>query len=248
MSEQLIYNEPVAVICINAKTSIKLIKDAIYYAMSMKTYTHGKTVTIKDIGFFNSSLFTLLDGTPLNSEPDFKLKEHTPLNIYSNNYTGQFVKCRKGNIKSLKLNEVYYVEDQLIKTYVSKYNNKTYPETKFKIRGIDRPLSPFNFEEMSIAEQRNIKLKNLNGSEIFKTGEQSRKFLQYDEKEKVSVLIDTLNKVLIDAKRVVSVKNKLNLTSLMIKKGMRHSLIAEDINNFLTPEIKKLLLPYDFEF
>lgn len=248
MSEQLIYNEPLAVICTNTKTSIKLIKNATYYATSMKTYTSAKSVTIKDVGIFNSSLFTLLDGSPLKFEPDFKLKDHIILDIYTNNYTGQFVKCRKSNIKSLKLNGIYYVEEQVTSNYVSSYNHKSYPIIKLKIRGIDRIFSPFNFEEIPIAEQRYIKLKNLNGVEKFSTSEQSRKFLQYNEKEKISVLIDTLSKVLIDAKRIVSIKNKLNLTSLMIKKGNRHSLIDEDINKFLTPEIKKLLLPYDFEF
>lgn len=245
MSNQVTYREPVIVICINTKHSIKLIAGATYYAMSMTSYRDKKTVYLKDVGIFDSSFFTLLNGNPLYKEQDFIVKDNNILNTFINNYKGQFVKCRVNTVKSLKINEIYYVEDQIQTRYISKYNNKSYPLTKLKIRGIERALSPQNFQEISIAEQRNIKLKNINGDKIFDT-EQKRKFLQYDEKEKTSILIETLSKVLIDVNKIISSKNKLNLTKLMLVKGVKHSLIADDINDFLTPDMKKLLAPYDF--
>lgn len=241
-------DEPVMVVCKNEKASIKLIKNATYYAMSLQTYTNQKSVYIKDVGYFSAYHFLLLNGNSLEKETDFRIKKPEVLNTTLNKYTGQFVRCRTDKIKSVKIDEIYYVEDQVIRNYKSSYNGKLYPEIRLKVRGVDRYLSPYNFEEIPIHEQRCIKLKNLNGSKIFKPGEQDRKFLQYNEKEKITILFEILYKVLTDANRIVSSKDKLNLIDLMVKKGIKHSIIAEDINSFITPEIKLLLTPYNFDF
>jgi len=153
----------------------------------------------------------------------------------SKNYTGEFVKCRYSSGKSYKEGEIYYVEKQISieKKSSGWYNSNTYTEYKFKIRGIKISSSTHRFEEIPIIEQRKIKLKNLKGEKI-KTGEQTRKFLLYSEKEKISILFEILSKVLIDINKTDNIE-KLNfdIVDLMIKKDLKYSLTREDIEPFL---------------
>lgn len=249
MSNKITYNEPLQVICINAKHSIKLIEGATYYALTMYQLTSSKqkNVQIKDVGYFDASYFSLLNGKPLDKEQDFITNITNILNIHSINYTGQFVRCRTSKLKTFKLNQIYYVEEQITTRYISKYNNKSYPLIKLKIKGIERPISPYNFVEIPIAEQRCIKLKNISGNNIFEI-DQERKFLHYSEKERISILFEILYNVLKDVNKTINSNNELNLTKLMLKKGTKYSIIIEDIKDFLKPDIKKMLTPYNFEY
>lgn len=181
------------------------------------TSSKQKNVQIKDVGYFDASYFSLLNGKPLDKEQDFIVNNNTILNTFVNNYTGQFVRCRKNNLKTLNFNKIYYVEEQIQTSYISKYNNKSYPITKLKIKGVNGKISPYNFTEISIAEQRCIKLKNINGNNVFEI-EQKRKFLLYNEKERVSILFELLSNVLKDVNKIISSKDELNLTKLMLKK------------------------------
>lgn len=245
--ERDIISEPIKVICINGKCSIKLIQNATYIATDLSTFRDKRSINIKGVGYFKSDYFTLLDGASLSNLKDFELNTSKILDSANKIYTGQFIRCKRSTNKSVKSGELYYVEDQKLTYYKSSYNGKSYPEYKIKLRGIDRYLMSTNFEEVPISEQRNIKLKNLNGIKT-PTGEQYRKFLHYSEKEKISILLQLLNKVLIDILSVVDIKDKFNLTELMIEKGKRYDIIKDDINLFLTPEMKNILKPYDLKF
>lgn len=238
----ILYKDPIRVICINSKNSTKLIKGATYFATGIITnnYTHNRKVCIKEVGSYSIDYFTLVDGRSLNNEPDFTI-ENTSIDTNNKNYTGQFVKCRWSSGKSLKEGEIYYVEKQIesIKKYgYNGYNNKI---IKFKIRGVKNQVSPYRFDEIDIKEQRNIKLKNLKGDKI-KTGEQTRKFLLYSERERVQILFEVFYKTLFDLSKTEI--SDVDITALMIKKGNNYSLIEEDIKPFLKSKVETLLKTY----
>ena len=228
-----IYREPIQVICINSRNSTKLVKGAIYCATSLYSYRAGeKIICIKGIGAYNVNSFTFLDGTSLHTAPDFTTEQPKMIDPKEKNYKGQYVKCRYSSGKSMKEGEIYYVEDQLeiVRDNSSYYGSSNkYIEYKLKIRGIKNKVSPYNFNEIDIIQQRYIKLKNLKGDKI-KTGDQTRKFLLYTEKERLSIVFDLLSRVLIDVR---SIKNLEDTTStiidLMIKKGSKYAIIKEDI-------------------
>jgi hypothetical protein len=92
----IIYKEPLKVICTNPKSSTKLIKGATYSASCLyinKWGNHDKKVQLKDVGNYNASQFTLLNGNSLENEPEFKLEERKRVDVLHHNYTGQFIKC-----------------------------------------------------------------------------------------------------------------------------------------------------------
>ena len=147
------------VICINPKESTKLIKGGIYTAISLQPRyrsTNEKSVHIKNIGTYNALNFTTLDGTELYNINNFNGEETTYLDASKKDYTGHFVKCRYSSGKSLKENEIYYVEKQ-VGIRKKSYNGSFYFVYKFKIRGVKNPVDPYNFYEIPITEQRNIK-------------------------------------------------------------------------------------------
>jgi len=238
-------NDSLKVICIT-KNSTKLIKGATYSAISIHSYTHGKisdrTIYLKNVGNYSIKNFTLLDGSSLDSIADFNIERTKGVDTNFTNYTGQFVKCRYSSGKSLKEGEIYYIEEQR-KTERKGYNGKIYYDFKFKIRGIRNCVSPYRFETIPIAEQRNIKLKNLKGEKI-KTGEQTRKFLLYTEKQKNCILFKILSQVLLDIDNV-EIDSKINISELMLTKGNKnYAIIKEDIELFLKCDISKLLSSY----
>jgi hypothetical protein len=145
--------------------------------------------------------------------------------------------------KSLKAGEIYYVEEQKIKKDSNPKNGYYRSDVKFKIRGIKNPVSTYKFEEIDIKEQRNIKLKNLKGDKI-KTGEQTRKFLLYTEKEKIQILFETLTRVLSDLAKI-EINEKPNLIRLMLIKGNKYALIEDDIKFFLKEKIETILKPFE---
>jgi len=230
----MIIKEPIKVICVDSKSN-KLIKGATYNANNLWVHLNDKYVYLKDIGTYNAKYFNTLDGTPLIKHSDFSMEVRKDVDPKSKNYTGQFVKCRYSSGKNYKEGEIYYVEKQISieKKSSGYYNSSTYTEYKFKIRGIKISSSTHRFEEIPIIEQRKIKLKNLKGEKI-KTGEQTRKFLLYSEKEKISILFEILSKVLIDINKTDNIE-KLNfdIVDLMIKKDLKYSLTREDIEPFL---------------
>lgn len=241
MENSLVYKEPLRVICINARNSTKLIKGATYFAQGIKTGSDKKReVQIKDVGFYSINYFSLMDGRSLNTEPDFHIQNNRKsLDTTNKNYKGQFVRCRWSTGKSLKEGEIYYVEEQRETTEISSWNNTSYKHVKFKIRGIRNPVNPYRFEEIDIREQRSIKLKNLKGDKI-KTGEQTRKFLLYSEREKIQILFEVLYKTLFDLSKT-EITPDVDMLSLMIRKGNNYALLEEDIKPFLKGKVETLL-------
>jgi len=241
MANSLEYKEPIRVICINARNSVKLIKGATYFANCLYTYSNpnDRRVTLKDVGTYTTKNFTLYDGQSLDHQPDFNVPYTRSVDTKEKNYTGHFVKCRYSSSKSMKEGEIYYVEEQ-VKKEMKSYGY----DTKFKIRGIRNLTNPYYFEEIAINEQRNIKLKNLKGQKI-KTGEQTRKFLLYSDKEKCNILLDLLAKTLIEINKVELNHGNVNLIDLMIAKGKKYDIKSEDIETFLKSKIETILKPFN---
>lgn len=232
----VLYKAPIKVICINPKNSTKLIKGATYQASSIHSWNKKRTIYLKDVGSYSIANFTLLDGRSLDGEPDFSL-ENKSLDT-EKSYTGQFVKCRYSTGKSLKEGEIYYVE----KEKREPRGNGRYVNLKLKIRGVRNYVSPYRFQEMDIKEQRNIKLKNLKGDKI-KTGEQTRKFLLYSEKEKITILFETLAKVMTDLNKI-EIETEIDIVGLMLLKGRKYDISGEDIRPFLKNKIETILKPF----
>jgi len=237
----IIYNEPITVICIDASHSIKLIKGGTYLANSIRTYSSDRKIYLKNINYYSAKYFTTIDGKSLDDTPDFTVKITISLDTDNKDYTGQFVRCLSSSGKVLKQDEIYYVENQ-IRTQRIGHNNVIFYDTKLKIRGVRNCVSPYRFNEIDITQQRNIKLKNLEGKKAI-TGDQTRKFLLYSEKEKVRILFDSLTKVLFDINRIENDIN-LDISKLMIIKGKNYSLIEEDVIPFLKI-VKLILKPYE---
>jgi hypothetical protein len=228
------------VVCVTAKNSSKLIVGATYIVTDIYTYSLNKrTVYLKNLGGFSSTFFRLPDGSTLDNLPDFIRTES--VNVNKKDYTGQFVKCRCSTGKVLKEGEIYYVDKQII-IKKAVYNQK-YIKTKFKIHGIRNLICPDRFEEIPIIEQRNHKLKNINGNKI-KTGEKTRKFLLYSEKEKVAILFEILAKVLLNIKNI-ELPDNVDIIKLMVIKGNKdYALIENDVITFFKNEIGILLNVY----
>lgn len=242
MSNTLIYKEPIRVICINAKHSTKLIQGATYFSTGIytKSWNGERSVNLQGVGSYNIKYFTLMDGRSLDSEPDFIVPYNKSVDTQNNNYTGQFVRCRWSSGKSMKEGEIYYVKEQ---KQISRTDsrNRVHTETKFKIRGVRNCVNPYRFTEIPLTEQRSIKLKKLKGQDI-KTGEQTRKFLLYSDKEKIKILLETLYKVIIDLNNA-EIENP-NLLELMLIKGRNFALIEDDIKPFLKGKIDTLIKPF----
>jgi hypothetical protein len=236
-----IYRKPIQVIC-NSDSSTKLIKGAQYIAISINTTTCNnkinRTIYIKDVGGFVLKNFTNIDGSSLDNEPDFSIQTDNRL-IDTKDYTGQFIKCiySYSSCKSLKGNEIYFVEKQ-----INTPSSRGRYDIKLKIRGIKNLVNSYKFREIDISEQRKIKLNNIKGN-ITKTGEQTRKFLLYTEKEKTIILFETLTKVLVDINNIHD--GSVNITDFMIKKGKNYCLIEDDIKEFLKTTILDSLKPFN---
>jgi len=243
-----VYKDPIRVVCINAKNSKKLIKGATYFATAIRTYNRGnqsdRHVYLKDVGSYVAKNFTLSDGSSLDNQPDFSVQYRSSLDYTNKNYTGQFIKCRYSSGKSMKEGEIYYVEEQRSVPHTG-YNGQIRYDIKFKIRGVKNCVNPYRFEEIPITEQRAIKLKNLKGDKI-KTGEQTRKFLLYTEKERVSILFEALTKAVLDLNKV-EIKEKTDLVSIMIAKGYNYAINEDDIKPFLKGKIETLLKLYNID-
>lgn len=243
MATPLTYKQPIKVICVKTKSSKKLIKGAIYLATNIGTNPRDSTDRHIRIpaGLYSLDCFTFVDGKSLENEPDFNLERGNLLkdNV---NYVDQCVRCRWSSGKILKKDEIYYVENQ--KTQVRyDWNKMPYNHVELKIRGIKNWLSSNNFEEMPIAEQRKIKLKNLNGEKV-KTGESTRKFLLYTEKEKVLILFNLLLSSLVDVNGA-ELTEQIDISKLILNKGKQYNIIEEDITEFLE-NIKSTLKPFNF--
>lgn len=231
------------VIC-TKNNSTKLIKGATYVASALYTYSNRRTLYITDIGNYSADNFVLEDGSSLKNIKDFK-QEYNSLDLKGVNYTGQFVRCgRYSSSKTLKPNEVYYVEEHKVIQKRYTYNSSnTYEDHKFKIRGIRNLVNAYNFVQIPITEQRHLKLKNLAGTPI-KTGEQTRKFLLYSEKEKHSILLVVFSSAISDISKIQNTE-KINiqteLKNFMIKKGRKYDIKDEDIETFLEKNLKDIV-------
>lgn len=234
---KMIIKTPLQVICINTGKSKKLIKGGIYQATRQTIRNTIKYVSV-NAGSFRSELFSLTDGSPLTSEPEFEIhRDNTNLNTSEKNYTGEYVRCRYGS-GNLKTDEVYMVEQQR-KIEKLRYNGQPYFEYKFKIRGIRNLINTYRFSELSTTEQRNFKLKKLQGIEI-KTAEKTRKFLLYTEKEKIYNLYNVLTRTLLDMQKI-DFNEKPDIIKLMLVRGKEYGMAEEDIIPFLKESSESLL-------
>ena len=233
-------NNPLKVVCINSRNSTKLIKGGIYSVFALDTRGTEKTIYLKDVGSYNIKNFTL-NGGSLDKIPDFNIMGSNSINL-KNDYTGQFVICRNNSGRSLKEGEIYYVEEhkkliENVRNYTGQMMQRTVD--KFKIRGIKNLLFAYNFNEIEIKEQRHIKLKHLKG-EFIKTGDQTRKFLLYTEKEKTIILFELLAKSLTDLK-YVELNKPANIIEMMLIKGKKYVINEDDIKLFLNQKITNTL-------
>jgi hypothetical protein len=228
------------VICINPKASTKLIKGATYSVYYLNTNNIGnRTAYINHIGRYDCKNFSLYDGSSLDSIPDFYDDTDEILDTASKNYSDQFIKCRYDAGKFIKCGEIYYVEEQVIRNV--KAWNVIIAVQRLKIRGVDHVVNPNNFIEIPIAEQRKLKLKSLNGEKII-TGDKTRKFLLYIEKEKINIIVQLLSKVLIDINNA-NTTEQIDIKKSIVKKGPTHNIIEDDLIEFLDV-IKPLLKSY----
>ena len=242
------------VICINSKGSTKLVKGCIYTVTSLSIGTRAnkvdRIINLKEIGSYSIKYFTLLDGSTLENMPEFLPERNKVLDTHDRNtgeiktnYSGQYIKCRWGSSKNLKEGEIYLVEDQKITSRIG-FKNQIYYDAKIKVKGLKNYLSPWEFEEISLSEQRKLKLKSLKGIKI-KTGDETRKFLLYTEREKMSVFFDTLSRSLAEVKSI-EMTEQPNIIELMLRKGDKHNIKQEDIEPFLT-KIKPVLKSFNFK-
>ena len=242
------FKEPIKVICIDSGYSKKLIKGGIYIANAIRTSQFKRFVYLNDMGNYSINIFRLLDGYTLDTLPDFVIENNKKIiNLETTNYTGQIVKCRYSS-GSYKEDEYYYVEKQERYEKTSPYNRSTSCHTsyryKFKIRGFrNRVNADYKFYEIPLIEQRSIKLKTLRGDKI-KTAEQTRKFLLYSKKERLSILFQILAKTLIDINKIeINPNDKLDIVKLMIVRGKNYAVLEEDIIPFLKGKINTLIKP-----
>lgn len=233
------------VICINSKHSTKLIKGAVYDVDALHTNNLDRYIHLCNLGSYNIKKFTQTDGQSFDNIKDFSVNNNYLERIKpgEKDYTGQFVKCFCDTGKSLKKDQFYFVESQKSTTHTS-YNGTTWYEYKIKIRGIRNLISSDRFIEIPLIEQRNIKLKNLEGTPI-KTGEKTRKFLHYDEKKKTAILIDAINKVLIDINNTANYdKVNINFIEMILIKGKNYNIIENEVIEFLNSNIGSLIKCY----
>jgi hypothetical protein len=232
----LLYKEPLKVVCVKTGGSVKLIKGATYLANSLFSNSRSdiKTVQLKNLGSYHATHFKYNDKS-LNDEPDFII-EHYRFDR-DKDYTDKFVICNWSNGISLKEGEIYYVESH-IKTS-SGY--KRYSTHEFKIRGIKNPVSAYQFSEVPLIDQRNLKMKSLYGEDVV-SNVKTRKFLLYTEKEKTLILFEALTKILKDLKNVES-KNKISISNLILTKTRKYNTKIEDLDDFLI-KAKPLLNAY----
>ena len=242
------------VICVNSKGSTKLVKGCIYTVISLSIGTKANKVDrrihLNEIGYYSIKYFTLLDGSTLENMPEFLPERNKILDTHDRNtgeiktsYSGQYVKCRYGGSKNLKEGEIYLVEDQKITSRLG-YKNQVFYDAKIKIKGLKNYVSPWEFEEISLSEQRKLKLKSLKGIKI-KTGDETRKFLLYTEREKMAVFFDILSRSLSEVKSI-KMTEQPSIIELMLRKGDKHNLKREDIEPYLT-KIKPLLKSFNFK-
>ena len=231
--------EPIRVICTNSRASIKLIKGVTYFANSMYVAYGGvKRVYLDNFGNYNANNFVLESGDPLESISTFStIRNQNNLNK-DIDYTGQFVRCKWSSGKTLKENEIYYVISQKVTTSSGSY----YTQRKLKIRGVRNYVSDYRFEELTKKEQRSVKLRNIAGEKP-KTGDLTRKFLLYNEKQKIHIIIEILLRILNDL-RGVELSKKLDIYELFIIKGNKYDLQKEDILE-VKDLLEKLIEPYN---
>lgn len=247
MNPTMIINSPLKVICVNPKGSIKLIKGGVYYATELNdfgTAINGqKRVLIKGMGYYYASNFKLENGECLDIHETFVLKSKS-LDVDNINYTGTYVRCNHSGSIHIKEGEIYYVEKQFSKIL----RGSTYSYDYLKLSGIKKNVYAYLFEEITISEQRALKLRNLNGEKI-KTGDKSRKFTLYSEKEKVTIFLEGLMKSLSDINRIQNSNNiDTDICKMIVNKCKKYDAVEKDFEEFFKLDIKTILEIYNIKF
>lgn len=248
MSIQQIIQKPIKVICINSKNSTKLLEGGIYYAISLYDTLSmygtavgddvNKKVNIKGFSHYDANNFKLETGDNLETLDCFKVISNY-LDCETINYTGQYVICTSSHCK-LKEDEIYYVERQI------KIKGNCF-SANLKIKGIKNPISSYYFGSIPISEQRLFKLKCIKGDKI-QTGDTIRKFLLYTIEERNNILLTYLTRILIDITKSQSYHNaKIDIKSLIIKKGKQYDIIEDDVDEFFKLDIKNIVGKYNIK-
>ena len=239
---------------LSLKDSTTLIKGKIYQAVEIRTHSYNynkqtitsRTISILGHSYYVLSRFAYPDGKPLTNEPDFQVP-NLRISWYEEKeperFKGQYVRCTHDSGKSLKKDEIYFVEDVVI-SYSSHQYGTTMKQTKqfkFKIRGITRQVDPGYFAEIEISEQRNLKLQNLAGTEI-RTGIKTRKFLLYNEKEKIRIFYQLLTKSLQMLEKVDT--KGVDIIDLIVRNGKNFAIQREDVEILMKMSIKDTLSLY----
>lgn len=242
--EEKFYKQPIKVVCVNTGNSIKLIKGAVYTANRLYTVYGEKRVSLKGLSSFKADLFKTVEGELLINFENFKIEKQKSLNL-ENDYTGKYVKCIYGGGKSLKENEVYFIEKhRKIQNHRSWGNN--YLEHDFKIRGMRNYCSTYHFVDLSVSEQRKYKLQEIKGESFIK-GHDKRKFLHYTEQEKIIHLFEILAKTLIDIKNT-ELNSEFDVVKLIVTRGKKYAITEDDAKDFLKHNFKTLLKKLNLKF
>jgi len=245
MDHTTILKSPLKVICVYPKSSIKLIKGGEYYAIEL--YDTGastnkeKRVLIKGLTYYSAINFKLENGDYLYVHDTFIVKSKT-LDTDNIDYTGQYVRCNRSSSIQTKEGAIYYVELQFKK----RQRGYTFDYHYLKLRGINKNMYSYQFDEISISEQRKLKLDNINGIQI-ETGN-IRKFTQYSEKEKLVIFLEGLSKSLSDINKTQnSDKIVTNIYKSLTTKCKKYDVIEKDFEEFLKLDIKTILEIYNIK-
>lgn len=236
------------VICINSQGVTHIIAGKEYEATSLYherisnnrgVYINGRRkIKIKNLKTYYADRFCAADGSDLQTIPTFEEQiEIVKLCDKNINYTGQYVKAR-WDYNKLKKGEFYLVE----KDFLVHNNSRA---RKFKIHGLKYPMASYKFQEVSLSEQRNLKLHSLDGKEI-KTGLSQRKFLLYTDRERTRILFEVLGTTL---KRLSGTEDLqgVSLAKQMVKTGKDYDIEESDAVEFLNRSIKESLKNYGLD-
>ena len=232
MNDQIkLINSPIKVICIDTKDAINLIKDGIYYAINLYQYDNetNKRVVIKGLSTYSAEKFKLENDELLINHELFRIIDKY-LDSYNINYVGQYIRSRYSS-KLIKENEIYYVEKQYSNDYI-------------KVKGIKNKISTYNFCEVSIGEQRALKLNQINGN-IIKISRTPNDFESYSEIEKLNIFLKSLTMSLSDINKIENSDTlKIDIKQMILNRLKKYSNIEEFSEKFFNLNIKSIIDKY----
>ena len=245
MDHEITIKSPLKIICVNPKASTKLLKGGVYYATELYNTGAGtnseKRVLIKGLTYYSAINFKLENGECLDNQETFIVSSKS-LDAENIDYTGQYVRCNHSDSSHTKEGSIYYVQSQFNK----RRTGYSFDYYYLKLSGINKNVYAYQFDEISISEQRKLKLDNINGIQI-ETGN-IRKFTQYSEKEKLVIFLEGLSKSLSDINKTQnSDKIVTNIYKSLTTKCKKYDVIEKDFEEFLKLDIKTILEIYNIK-